>query len=921
MKRQTDGITALPTGFRNGHSYIHLFMFCVCMLFACCSHDEDEIYNPGGVTGVTEKMVNFHIAVPYVAPAGPQTRAIGAIEENTIDNIDVLAFKVEYEQDGTTIRSETFDYSKIGTKSTGNTEGAAAQSFNVTVKVKDYKQRFVIIANAEEQVASLTGDPAYWVGKDKATMLAKLEVALEGSEDRWEVINTSTYTKFPIWGESGTEMITGATTRLTSTVLMLRMIAKINVQLDETVLGLTDKFEMTSVYLYNTNTKGNVVPSAITEETRNSNRYLYVTAPTIPQGATICEGPIEYTDFSAPGTPGVAMKGAIYTFETKAPTAPDPAEADRMKATCLVIGGKYAGDTDITYYRVDFFESDGIKLRDILRNHQYVVNITDVKGRGHESVDVAFKSKSVNMKVETLYWNEAGLGNVDFDGQNILSVSQDKYTFARDAITAAQDNNLLDILTDYQTDATGGISGWYVEKIVDAHDDSQTVTWVQLTPDNGVANVRATAILTVLKNDTPQERSAVIWIAAGRLRYPVTVSQTLNSALGIQLAGGSVNAAGQTELVFVSTVGVAPASQPLTVNWQPKDADLIVSSMVIGANGFPSGVGEPNGNIAGGNGGTGTVTYTIQPAGFTSLEVDEWQGGNPFLEKVSKVDFVTGNGINYTAANVFLRQISYNLLTDVRDGYMLDAQTETLKVRANFGWTITAVADPDNILQDGSNLIGRAGGNNTTTGDAVNFTMVAEDLQAPKTGKTATITFTNMGDGSTWDVVITAGGTLYVGYFGGALVETNGVWQFERPLYVQSKDESEGRPWGDPDTFTTGLNNWDGKSNTYAMNSTAHPAAYLCMQKNGVAIGSISDPNYNWYLPAQNQLMAVWVVQTSFDLAYQLTSESSPWRDESWYWTSTEYYGYLSRYVSGMGETASTNKDITCSVRCVRELP
>ena len=129
-----------------------------------------------------------------------------------------------------------------------------------------------------------------------------------------------------MWGESGAEKITGSTNSLSMAIPMLRMIAKINVQLDETVSGLTNKFKMKSVHLYNTNTSGHVVPSiaAVKEEIRNtSQRYLFVEEPTVPSDAVLSKGPIEYTDFTAPGTPDVAMKGAIYTFETKAPSNED----------------------------------------------------------------------------------------------------------------------------------------------------------------------------------------------------------------------------------------------------------------------------------------------------------------------------------------------------------------------------------------------------------------------------------------------------------------------------------------------------------------------------------------------------------------------------------------------------------------------
>ena len=925
MKRRIERITTVFSGpfskKRNGlRKSISLLLLGMMGLAASCI-SEEEIYPSESGGSQTDREVNFLIAVPYAAPTGTQTgtqsRAIETDQENAIDNIYVLAFKVEYEQNGT-IKSETYDYSAIGIKSAANTEGTSSQSFTVKVKVKDYDQRFVVITNAEDAVTALTGDPNTWTGKDKADMLANLKVSLETSEDRWKVISASNYTAFPMWGESGAEKITGSTNSLSMAIPMLRMIAKINVQLDETVSGLTNKFKMKSVHLYNTNTSGHVVPSiaAVKEEIRNtSQRYLFVEEPTVPSDAVLSKGPIEYTDFTAPGTPDVAMKGAIYTFETKAPS-----NEDRMKATCLVIGGLYGDDTNETYYRVDFFESDGKTLRDILRNYQYVVNITDVKGRGHESVDVAYKSKSVNMVAETLYWNEAGLGNNVFDGQNILSVSQDSYFFSRDAKTSKEEDNVLNIMTDYKTTATAGKSGWYVEKIVDATDGTTKVGWVDLSPDQGVADNPAEVFLTVEENKTTTERSAIIWIAAGRLRYPVKVTQSLTPALGIQLLDGDGSSKMPiTELVFASAAGTAPASQNFTVNWQPKAADLTVTNAAVGAAAFPSGVGEPGGNVTGGNGGTGTITYTVAPAAFTDAELDEKQGGNPFLEKVSKLDFTTTNGVSYASASLFLRQINYNLLSDVNNGgYLLDGQQKTLNVRANFGWTITAVSDPDDILQNnGRGIIGQTGGNNTTTGNTVSFDMMAEDSSVPKSGKIATITFTNTSDGSTYDVKITAVDALYVGRFGGKLApDANGVWQFERKLYVQSTDETA-IAWSTNQTATNVTDPVDGKGNTYKLRSTTYRAANACFSKNDNAntITGVESDNFKWYLPAQKQLLAVYVIHPSFDSNYQFTS--------SYYWSSTEQStagAYPISFISGPRPSYYVNKGQGYRVRCVREI-
>ena len=734
MKRRIERITTVFSGpfskKRNGlRKSISLLLLGMMGLAASCI-SEEEIYPSESGGSQTDREVNFLIAVPYAAPTGTQTgtqsRAIETDQENAIDNIYVLAFKVEYEQNGT-IKSETYDYSAIGIKSATNTEGASSQSFTVKVKVKYYDQRFVVITNAEDAVTALTGDPNTWIGKDKADMLANLKVSLGQTEDRWKVISASDYTAFPMWGESGAEKITGSTNSLSMAIPMLRMIAKINVQLDETVSGLTNKFKMKSVHLYNTNTSGHVVPSiaAVKEEIRNtSQRYLFVEEPTVPSDAVLSKGPIEYTDFTAPGTPDVAMKGAIYTFETKAPS-----NEDRMKATCLVIGGLYGDDTNETYYRVDFFESDGKTLRDILRNYQYVVNITDVKGRGHESVDVAYKSKSVNMVAEILYWNEAGLGNNVFDGQNILSVSQDSYFFSRDAKISKEEDNVLSIMTDYKTTATAGKSGWYVEKIVDATDGTTKVGWVDLSPDQGVADNPAEVFLTVEENKTTTERSAIIWIAAGRLRYPVT--QSLTPALGIQVVDG--NNKPITELVFA---GVNPATQTFTVNWQPKDADLTVINAQVGTEAFPSNSGAPtSGMVPAGNG--GTKTYTIQPLAFTADELDESKGGNPFLEKVSKIDFTTTNGISFANASIFLRQINYNFVVSGTTDYILDGSTYSFNVKSNTGWRIERITEhpkggstPMLQFQPGDNMIeGETGGYNTTNGETITFSVITDPTQ------------------------------------------------------------------------------------------------------------------------------------------------------------------------------------------------
>ena len=164
--------------------------------------------------------------------------------------------------------------------------------------------------------------------------------------------------------------------------------------------------------------------------------------------------------------------------------------------------------------------------------------------------------------------------------------------------------------------------------------------------------------------------------------------------------------------------------------------------------------------------------------------------------------------------------------------------------------------------------------------------------------------------------------TMYVGMFGGQLKKTAGRWKFERPLYIQCADESPSViTWG-PATPTTGANRlWDGRDNTFklSIHSSTFPAAELCANKNSGTINAVTDANYIWYLPAQNQLMAVWVSANTFGSAFS---------SSSYYWSSTEHSSILTHAwaidlsngdMSCYPKGNSYSYSISYRVRCVRE--
>lgn len=94
---------------------------------------------------------------------------------------------------------------------------------------------------------------------------------------------------------------------------------------------------------------------------------------------------------------GAAFEQMIYLFEAKGKE-----ENQALTATCLVVGGTYGTNDKTTYYRLDFLnkEATGSYYRDILRNHNYQINILDVTGNGYESPDKAFRSDPLNMEDE-----------------------------------------------------------------------------------------------------------------------------------------------------------------------------------------------------------------------------------------------------------------------------------------------------------------------------------------------------------------------------------------------------------------------------------------------------------------------------------------------------------------------------------------
>jgi hypothetical protein len=315
------------------------------------------------------------------------------------------------------------------------------------------------------------------------------------------------------------------------------------------------------------------------------------------------------------------------------------------------------------------------------------------------------------------------------------------------------------------------------------------------------------------------------------------------------------------------------------------------------------------------NNGTGTISYTITPPAVQLGEIRV----NPFMEKTSQLTFTVTNGVSSETKSVTLRQIAYNLVTDVPATYPLDdldnPQNNTITVYSNFPWEVSSVTDNDGILLNKDYLITITKEANTGVGNPLPITLQPESLNASRTGRMATITLRNRMDDSSWDIPVTILESLYVGMFGGELTNTGGVWQFKKALYIQNTDESMSIAWStNAEELQGGTDYMRGKANTWTLynNSYNNPAATRCIDKNGTVTNEMAS-NYRWYLPAQKQLQAAWVSLNSFHAAY---------RPSDVYLSSSEGADVYSWRVnfSVDGNTFNFIKTNVARVRCAREV-
>lgn len=687
-------------------------MLPLLLALVSCQDDREDGFRPSPSQD-GEVKVPFSVSMPAQLP---KTYALDENDENEVKTIDILAFKVNGNE-------ETFAYRAQAEQGSIVDDGSNNKKKFIVTLLKDGSQsyRFVALANAKNELDN-TFTGGIVVGTSKDVIMEQLQLT---GISKWNVNNgTQGYLPIPMWGETASNIVIQDNTTITD-LKLLRMVAKINVKIDSSIAETS--FALSSVSLYNYYTAGHIVPDAANLA---SGSRSTVDKPTVL--GTTTKGPIDYAGADIVTTNSIINN--IYTFESVVPK--NASEVDMGKVTTLVIGGKYNNSSTITYYRVDI--ANGKNYLDILRNHLYSINITKVKSAGYTSKEDAFNSRAINIEAEVVVWDEASIGNIEFDGQFMLGVSQGKFDFTKGIYTVNSEGNTVSITTDYKSN-DGTIQGWKIVSILDAGGNPIT-DWLKTTVDKGNANTTTNMQLLLTENNSGQARKGYINISAGRLTYLIEVNQSIVPPLSLILK--DVNGIEVSELIFVTQdVGVVPVAQQFTASWMPMDRECDLSQ--VGLSGKPfsfyTGSDTPGQGtfLKTTSNGAGKQTYTIRPAAITQAEVN----ANPIIEKASKIDFLLTNGVGFVSKTVYLRQIRYGLQPVLSEYYTLDGSQQSIRLKSNSAWKLKSVSDPLDLLI--SFDMSQNGGYNVTGGDPLLLTLKKVGADVDLTGSSITFTFTD----------------------------------------------------------------------------------------------------------------------------------------------------------------------------------
>lgn len=593
---------------------IRLYILPLLAILTGCSIDERSESAP--VNPSFNGNMTFTVELPDPA-TGAASYALNEADENKISSVDVFAFSKD-ETDKFVFVDHTTSYT-IETDGTNSRKKTFRVSFQELQEVEKYC--FVVLAN----VAELTKDKTFTQGTEMYALLKTFELT---NISKWKSADKN----IPMWGK--TEEETLITNMTIDGLKLLRMVAKINVAVDEEA---QDDFKLSSVRLYNYRKGGYVVPDTL-NLANNYPENGYVIKPTVLGDKVTGESsPILYhNDADNDDLTPTDCTNQIYTFETNVEN-PD-------KTHTLVIGGSYKNGEE-SFYRIDFISKDKENKTvylDLLRNHRYTVTITNVKGKGYTTHEEAFRSKGINMEADVVEYDDGEMSEVVFDGQYTLTVSKGVWSFLGEAQTTGSTGNTIKIATDHP-------NGWNAGSAV--NENGNAIDWLSLNKGTIVAQ------LILKENDTDADRTGYITVTAGRLSYKITVTQLKSKAVAVS----SVELTSPTTCIIskneeqelIATVTPAGATNQNVV-WSTSNSDIVT----VTQNGVIKGINPGEATITvmtiDGNK-TATCVVTVSGLAINKSELTLYAGEK---ETLTATLFGGGSGVTWSSSDTNVAMVN-----------------------------------------------------------------------------------------------------------------------------------------------------------------------------------------------------------------------------------------------------------------------
>lgn len=695
------------------YRYLLSWIILFATLFTSCINDDVEPTSP---TRNKETLVKLVMHMPKLSQPDANTYALTPVDENKIETIDILAFAANKDDASKLEFRYSFQASGSNIVNAGGTDQSTKQ-FVATLIIDDAPQTLVILANSRSEVEALGKIEK---GTEKNELLSKLLSVHTGA---WNVTSSDNFKPFPMWGEVSNVSITDLTKELDA-IAMLRGVARVDVILAGNALS-QNQFRLKEIQVYNSKTSGRIVPVAknITNDK--------ATAPSLPDELT--NNPTNLI-YGVPEGQSTAFEQEIYLYE-----APAGSSSARLDATCLIIGGIYGADNNTTtYYRIDFVDNKATEnYFPVLRNYKYRFLISEVSGKGYDTVDEAYRAKPLNMKAAIKIWDEGQVGDILFNDDYYLSFDPGR-EYEYDPAGSTQ---VVNITTDYEP----GFKFLKYTQINSSGEEEpmQTATsWIsmnkELNVNYGTQEETIPVGITVGKNPAATDREGYIYVKSGRIETRIKITQGAGSDIRIV----DKNDADITKLIFVAAADIAPKAQDFSVKWTP-EASVVTISNTPGSTEFPSGTTGIPADGSSLTDGTGNHLYTVAPIKIEAyyLLLD------PFLVRSAKLEFSIDNGKYKNSKSITLEQFVPSVQTNQKTGfYLTNGSTYNFEVLSNSTWKIKSVTPSiANLLnlQGSDNLKPNVSGGDATvagTGTILTFT-VANNTSATSITGTVTIVF------------------------------------------------------------------------------------------------------------------------------------------------------------------------------------